>query len=1063
MESLAKLLSEQLLASSTHDPLTPWTIVVPHQGIKHWLSLLMANERAVAANLKFPLLSRYLWDVVNNIQGDEARGLIWTREVMSWRIYRLLQDDELMSTAVFAEPREYLEKTTRLGGQFQLAWELADLFEQYMQYRHDMLLEWQEAQEPDDWQAALWQRLVAGKVTPVEHLRNVLRKMERGEAQVAATPVHLFAVNTMAPIWLEFLNRLSSLQDIHIYVLNPCREWWGDLETRSRQLRKQAHAVKLGKSMTLPDDAALEALEGHLLLARLGRQGQAFFNSLAELDSGSESPVWEVPTGEHALARVQRSLLDLAPEEAVSSGMDGSLRVVSAHSPLREVQAVHDWLLSVFESNPELTPMDVVIMAPEVETYAPVVEAVFDVWGEGRPDRLPATVADRLLSQTDPLVKTLLELLRLPDARLEKNWVVEQMRQPAARARWGWDEESLQTLENWLERAAIFRGYDAEHMATLGLAHNASFTWDQGLRRLLLGAVVGDQAVVLPNEKLTTVEDIGTPDDLNLLGRLMGFLDALDNGRRALGRQRTARQWADLLMNWLQELFQETPDNSDSWQRIRSVLRDWVAAVELATEGSSLELPLTAVREALEQALSKPLHEGGYLAGKVTVCSLTPLRNVPFKVVCLLGMNAEAFPRISRARPFDKMAQDPRWGDRSRRDDDLYLFLEAILSARQALYISYEGRSIRDDSEKQPSDLVRLLMDCTGILRPIELPLQPFDNRHFHPGSLIQSFDARWLRILSHESEDKSSQAVPDDEQREGQVLSVSDMARWFDEPVECFAKETLGLRIDVPERDPESEPFELSGLENWKLADEWLNLQLAGKEVDRTAWIQKQMWGGRLPDAPDPAVVLEGPLSAAETLLEEIEKLLGTRQPDRASWQCLVGNDLRMEATAWTGGGNIALIRPAQVKNKDMLAGHLLMLTLIALSDRQPEMAEGTVSIIGLNDKKSLKTISVARPGIEAKDAREVLMRLAQLMQTPRSCPWPVPLDVWWNKKNEKGAFEGRWRKFLKERQYSRNNLSREELPPYSLFWPAGLRWCEEYDHWIREVRSVLMKEEWP
>ncbi|WP_369600091.1 exodeoxyribonuclease V subunit gamma [Hahella sp. SMD15-11] len=1057
LEYLAETLVAHLRHQPAAHPLTPVSIAVPHPGVQHWLSLYLAEADGIAMNYDFPLASRFMWRQVRRLCADLTDGERWTREVMAWSLHDLMGRPEWASDPVFEVPRRYIERTRSAGGRYQLAAEIADLFEQYLMYRPDMLRKWQAGEDPNDWQACLWRALAGGETTPVDQLHAALEAARGRPAGMSADTLRLFALHMLPPVWLELLDALAQTQDVHVYVLNPSEAWWGDLRSRRQQLGEAARALRLGQPVTPPDTETLSLQEGHPLLAQLGRQGQAWLNSLAERDTGSGQQVWVEPQASHTLAALQGSLLTLEPERARTGQMDGSFQIVSAHSPLREVQALHDWLLARFEADPTLKPRDVVVMTPEIERYAPVVEAVFDLTGSTQDTRLPATLSDRRAADADPLIRAFLALLSLPESRLERGWVLDQMRLPAARSRWGWGEDALQRIEQWMDQAAIYRGLDAEHLRSQGLPPRDQFTWLQGLRRLLLGAVMGDAPVVLEGAQLVTVPDVPDAEALSLAGKVMQFIDHLQAARRALCQERTAEAWSVLLLETLQDLYAETPDTGASWQQIRDALRAWVQAVQRA--GVSAPLPLAVVRAALRRSLGDHQVQGGYLAGRVTFCSLVPLRSVPFRIVCLLGLSADSFPRNRPPLPFDKMAEAPRWGDRSRRDDDLYLFLESILSARDGLYLSYVGRSIRDDSVCEPAWPLKTLMDVVGIERPVQLPLQPFDPAHYTPGAPLQSHDARWLKVAQHLSGIAEGEPPGEPEStplqvRLPEVLTLDFIVKLLDDPVGQFARQVLGLKLDEVERDPEAEPFVLGGLEGWQIRDRWLRESL--KAPDRLPELRKQvMYGGLLPASPDPEALLDTEIRVAEDMAQALRTAAGGHAPQWTERQVMLDNGHTLQVGFWKADKEIFLASPSRLKGKHRVQARLLARILKAAGE--DDLANAGIRVLGRAGDK-VDEYSCPPVNLSGPQALELLNRLVDLLHVFWSAPVPLPLDAWFNEQKRDGLkaldVPATWEKWwMASEGWSDNSRPNGEKMPYALFWSVRPDW---QDDWAQVLASL-------
>lgn len=1066
LECLAARLAEHLDRQPFPHPLAPCTVAVPHPGVGRWLALYLAERDRIAMNHAFPLVSRCMWQQVRRLCGEAGDGARWTREVMAWSIYAQLLEVVRGADPVFEAPRRYIERTGAAGGAYQLAAEVADLFEQYLLYRPEMLRGWQDGEDAQDWQACLWRRLAAGQVTPADQLQAALQAACERPAGGDEEPLRLFAVPMLPPVWMDLLDALSRSQDVHLYVLQPSREWWGDLRARRLQLRDQARQARLGQPVSPPDAETLAMLEVHPLLARLGRQQQILLDALAARDAGQGDEIWQMPKekpgGDGALAALQRSMLDLDAESARCGRMDGSLRIVSAHSPLREVQALHDWLLERFEADPSLRPRDVVVMAPEIERYAPVVEAVFDLDGSGRGERLPASLADRRAVDADPLVRAFLELLDLPTARFDRSWVLDRMRLPGVRSRWGWDEEALQRIEGWLDAAAIYRGLDAEHMQAQGLPPGDAFTWRQGLRRLLLGAVMGDAEVVLEGAGLATVPNLADAEALRLAGSLMQFIDRLQEARIVLQQERPAEAWSTLLLGTMQDLHAETPETQAGWERIRTGLREWLQSVRGA--GLTSPLPLPVVRAALRRSLGEREVQGGYLSGRVSFCSLVPLRSVPFRIVCLLGMSADAFPRNRPSLPFDKMAEEPRWGDRSRREDDLQLFLESVLAARDGLYISHVGRSIRDDSPCEPASPVKTLMELMGIEEPVQLPLQPFDLRHYTPGDPLHSYDRRWLELARHLTGARPDAAADEDEEKQAitkpprpqlpERIPLDFIVKLLDDPVGQYADKVLGLRLDEVERDPEAEPFVLRGLQLWKIRDRWLREALA--DPQRLPVLKRTLLlGGGLPAAPHPEAELDEAIEPVEAMASRLREAAGEEGPQWCEREVDPGIGHKVLLGYWQCGKQIFLASPSKLRPRHRAHAHLLACVLRASNEDPP-----SIHVLAQGNKGRLVAYDCPDLYPDAQRAREGLKRLFEVLAAFWSAPVALPLDAWFSEEAGKGmGLDGvrrKWQTWWTETQGGERPAPAHRLP-YALFWSEGPEWQDPWTAMLETLWSVL------
>ncbi len=862
MEELVNPLA-QLLAMPVANPLTPDVIMVQHQGMQHWLSMELAKhpERQVAMNLSYPLPAAQMWSLIRNILGSKEvpEQSLYQREVMVWRLYELLADREVIEDEAFAEPNRYWQQQSerqQAPRRFELAGEVADLFEQYLLYRPDWVEAW-DGGEGEHWQARLWRYLSAGE--PQHPVRLIRRAHERLSRPAESLPerLFLFGINSLPPVWLDFIRALSDHAgvDFHILCLNPSDEYWGDLVSDKQAARQRANWVQEQGS----DDGLILDV-GNPLIGSLGRQGQTFVHQLMER-ADIETALFAHPVADTdrdtLLNRLQADVLELLDgRETATDQHDDSIEVVSAHSALREVQGLHDWLLHRFNEDPSLNPRDVLVMCPNVEDYAPFVEAVFarrfDDIGETVPP-LPSSIADRALSDSDPTVAAFLELMSLPDARFQVNQVMGWLQVPAIREHLGLSGDDIERIAQWLETACVHWGLDSgQKDEWTGEGNNARYTWADGLERLLLGFAWGDEEAIVGERLLLPQVEGG---EAIILGKLLSFISELRHLARELREPRSVADWQGLLHQRLRlALFASDSDYEPAHDDLRAAIRDLSEHAHRA--GFTGDVPLPVVRSVIEQALQSSARTGRqFLTGQVTVCSMVPMRSIPFRIIAVLGLNDGEFPRQRPPLGFDLMARDtPRPGDRSRRGDDRYLFLEAILSARDALYLSYQGRDVRTNTETPPSlvlsELLHYLEGRSGWSRQAvrELPLQPFSPRNYV--GAFPSFDGNWLRLAQPHARPENVVDLPEPEQWP-QRLDLESLIRALEHPARHFARERLGLFLDQRTETElaDAEPFATSHLDRHRLQQQLVQARLID-DARMADWARERfMLSGEAPD----------------------------------------------------------------------------------------------------------------------------------------------------------------------------------------------------------------------
>ncbi len=983
-----------LLAMPVDNPLEPDRILVQHPGMAHWLNMRLAEhpQRRVAMNLEYPLPVTQMWSLIRAILGSDRvpERSAYQREVLAWRIFEQLGAPGVADDPVFAEPNRYWQAQSERQQplrRFQLAEELADLYEQYQMYRPDWILAWDDGQG-SDWQAQLWRRLVAAEPGHPLQLLEEARQRLAQPAEALPQRLFVFGINTLAPLWLEFMRAVSdhSGVDFHILYLNPSDEYWGDLVSEKQQARQRARWLAEHEG----EDADLLPLEaGNPLLSGLGQQGQQFVRLLSEV-ADLETPLFTEPGDETLLAQLQRDVLHLRDgREAPAPHDDGSIEIVSAHSPLREVQALHDWLLHRFNEDPDLKPRDVVVMCPNVERYAPFVEAVFAGREEDLEENappLPCSIADRNPGLAEPATAAFLELLSLPDARFQVSQIIGWLQVPAIRARFGLDDEQVQRLTEWLQVAHVHWGLDADHKAQwVDGSASDRYSWGEGLERLLLGFAWGDEEVILGDRLL--VPHIEGEDAL-ILGRLIAFLRTLKAVRQEMRQSRTVPDWQAFLHERLRSaVFHSGGEHEAVQEDLREVIRE--LGEHAGRAGFKEAVPLSVIRHRVEGSLQVPARTGRqFLTGQVTVCSMVPMRSIPFRVIAVLGLNDGDFPRQRPPLGFDRMADDrPRPGDRSRRGDDRYLFLEALLSARDWLYLSYQGRDVRSNAERQPSlvlgELIAYLERATGWTRSRirQLALQPFsaDNYRREPGS----FDSGWLRLARRVEPPQRRSDLPEPDLPE--AVEVDTLLRDLAHPAATFARNRLSLYLEdrgAPELQ-DAEPFATDHLMRHRVETAVAACCLRGEPVEPV--LRRARLSGELPEH----AMIDEELVSWRTEAEAFAAQLAEHGVDAA---VLVDQAVAIDAVTVTGrlpvrsDGTLVHWRLANPKGKDYLQLWLYHLLANAVAPR------GSLGLYRGGDRELAE---VRLPAFDREAARLALSGLLDRWRQALVRPLPFHVDL--------------------------------------------------------------------
>ncbi len=910
LEHLAMVIQSRPLMS----PFAEEVFLIQSQGMERWLSQRLADKFQVWGNFQFLFPSKFFAALAEPLDArlsDEA----FDRHLLLWRFesaLRHLQDEP------FRPLLHYLSGANSALKRFQLARQLSQIFDQYQMMRSDMLALWQRNEllydtDSEKWQRDLWRLITAdigGEHRGALWLKAIdkFNRAESGEfAGTLPERISVFGVHSLPPLLLAYLQGLSRHCDVHFFLLNPVQVYWADLPSKKLSAR-------------------LESFEGHPLLIALGQQGREFQQMILEqLQFEQQFDSFE-PKRNGAANNLQRLQNDILNNEQPAEHLpaDASIGIHACHSRMREVQVIKNQLLAALESDPELQLRDIVVMAPDIQLYAPFISAVFD--------DIQHAIADRSLRLSNTALDAFIRFLRLSGSRFGWQAVLDLLEQPAVYSSFDLSEAELDLIRFWIDDTRVRWGIDAAHKQQLGLPPLAENTWRSALERLLMGYAMADDGDfvhgVLPYPHIEG-------SSAQALGGLHDFLQLLFRAAEEFESDRTLRQWSETLFRYADILLSRA--DAVERQQLNELLLEpgeRYAAVHNET------LPLEVMISWLEGMVSERKSSAGFLRGQLTFCSMLPMRSIPFKIIALLGMNDGEFPKIDRQPTFDLIGRHFRLGDRSRRSDDRYQFLEILLSARRQLIISYIGQSIQHNEDIPPSVVVSELLDVLSEhyrLHDVVVkhPLQPFSIRYFDGRSpALFSYlasdcaTAASLHGAKPKNENWWQGSIESDDQ---EVIDIADLFAFYRHPQRYFMQRRLGLRGTEPTAEAEErEPLFPDGLESYAVHHEWIAAELNGAELP-LARLQAE---GRWPSGTPGELFYAERKPFIEAFAAQIEnKGLGERLPEQTV-DIVCGRHRLLGKLGNSYRHGSLLYRYSTLKGKDFVAAwlhHLLVSRMAA------------------------------------------------------------------------------------------------------------------------------------
>jgi exodeoxyribonuclease V gamma subunit len=1057
-DRLADGLAETLLAP-LDDPFAPDVVAVPTRGIERWLTQRLSTrlgttgdrQDGVCANVDFPFPGRLIQGALAAATGIDPDNDPWVAERSVWPLLEVV--DACLGEPWLATLSRHLEGARGDPEdpmrRFGAVRHIADLFDRYAVHRPGMVRAWGAGadESADSWQPELWRRLRAriGAPSPAERLKPACERI-RNDPGLLDLPARLslFGLTRIPRSYLDVLAAIADHRDLHLFVLHPSPSLW---ETVAAELNA-------GPAIAIRRDDRTAAAPANRLLASWGRDVRELQLVVAGAGESIDHHHGLAPAEPRTLlATIQRDIredrqppgpalpgeLDVRP--ALDS-VDRTVQIHACHGRARQVEVLRDVVLHLLEDDPTLEPRDVIVMCPDIEAFAPLIQATF---GSGRladededepenvHERLPdlrVRLADRSLRQTNPVLGVVSQLLALADQRATASQLLDLAGREPVRRRFGFDDDDLSRMQEWVAESGIRWGFDAPHREPFKLGSLHANTWRRGLDRMLAG-------VAMTEDDSRLVQGVLPLDDvdsgaIDLAGRFAEFVDRAQAAADAFTEPKSVARWVDAIAHAADSL--TATSERESWQRreLQRLLADVDAEAGDGTSsggpssdglsrdgllGDGPELELADVRVLLADRLRGRPTRANFRTGHLTVCTLVPMRSVPHRVVCVLGLDDGEFPRRARRDGDDLLLAEPHVGDRDPRTEDRQMLLDALMAATERLIVTYTGADERTNLRRPPAVPVGELLDIVdrtvsrehGSPRDqivIHHPLQPFDPRNFVPGNLVPSrpwsFDpqalagAQALRAPRSVDEPFLPAPLP---ARSDPVIELDNLVRFVEGPVRAFLRDRLGISVSEFFDEVEDElPVELDALGKWGVGQRLLDGVLAGADLD--ACKNAELARGTLPPGHLALPVLEE-IGAVVAQLASAKKALGAEEPPGSLDVNLALPDGRTLAGTVTGvcGHTVRAISYSRVRPRDRMRAWVRLLALTAARPDRPFEA----LVVGRSRAGAYQAdVTVARippvgedPASRSRAALEQLAVLIDLYDRGMREPLPLSSDA--------------------------------------------------------------------
>ncbi len=1016
-----------LLTTPLEDPFAEEIVVVPAKGVERWLTQRLSHRLGtsssggdgVCAGVRF-LNPRSLVSMLLDRDRDDP----WDPDRLVWPLLAVIDASlgEPWCATLAAHLGHGLEGDDgelRRNRRYSVARRLAGLYASYAAQRPTLVTDWREGRDTDGaggsldedllWQAELWRRLLGrvGEPPPdVRHADTLARLRAGGEGLDLPTRLSLFGHTRLPVTEVELLEALGEHREVHVWLPQPSPRLWDDL-------------AGIGGLVPRVDDSSAE-LVGHPLLASLGRDTRELRRMLDSVPDTDHAPVEPVETPDTLLGWFQADIrTNHAPTVAERAHRhlaedDHTLQVHACHGPARQIDVLRELLVGLLEDDPTLEPRDILVMCPDIETFAPLISAGFGLApvggtpGEGHPaHQLRVKLADRALTSTNPLLAVAGTLLELSGGRVTASDVLDLAATEACRRRFWFTDDELDRVSRWVAEAGVRWGIDREARAAFEMERFEHNTWRAGLDRILLGvAMSGDDHRHLGRG--LPLDDVGS-NEIDLAGRLAELLDRLASCLSGLRGATTVEDWTVALRAGVRALTDVPAD--DAWQ-VPQFERE-LARAAASSDQRGVELRLPDVRAMLQSRLAGRPTRANFRTGTLTVCTMVPMRSVPHRVVCLVGLDDGVFPRAAVVDGDDVLGRRPLTGERDARSEDRQLLLDALLAATEHVVITYTGANEHSGARRPPAVPLGEILDAADRTTAAAVrqriltrhPLQSYDARNFKQGDPDRD-PAEWhggelsgpaRRPFSFDGAALAGARATWAPRRQPQRLlpgplperpledvSLAELQSFLQHPVRAFLRGRLEVSTPFePDELADAIPVTLNALEVWQVGDHLLREVLAGR--DPVAVMTAEQLRGTLPPGGLGELALRGVTEECQQLWARTVDL---RDGDRRSVDVDVdlGNGRRLTGTVANVYGNrLVSLGYSRLKPKQRLR---TWVDLLALSAGRPD-EHWTAHAVGRERAGPKRALS----GPLDHRAADWLRRLVELRDLGMTEPLPVPI----------------------------------------------------------------------
>ncbi|CAL1329023.1 exodeoxyribonuclease V subunit gamma [Candidatus Providencia siddallii] len=863
--SLKNLIIDIIKNKQFSNPFEEEIIIVENFEISQWLQIELTKYFGITCNIHYKLPRDFILEMIYKILPDISKNNHYTKNLIKWRIITILP--KIINNKKLKELKFYIKNDIDGRKLHQLSEKIANLFESYMIYRPKLITQWEKNKlininnKNQSWQKKLWRELFVYRKTLEKKTQHLLT-IHKIFIKFLSAPnylknffpkrIFIYGISSLPPIYIQILNIISKYTDIYLMFKNPCKHFL--------KYNKYLLCLDITKQQKKPININKKEKKINPLLVSWGKLGNDFLKLITNIKNSKKFFIFTDTNRLTLLENIKQDILDsknniqlgktiekykTSKNKRLINLLDNTITFNSCYNIKKEIENLYEKLLEFFEKDNTLTPKDILVKVSNIEVYTPYIYAIFSK--DKSENYIPFSILNKKPLKSNPIIQAFISLLNLPKVRFFKDQIFDLLDISAISKKFDINENELDILNNWINKYEIKFGLDNNNFKDLNLPIINQNTWEFGLKKILSKYSI--------NKDFKSLDNIFSYDKYNntklkLINKLFFFIETLKKWRILLKKKYSLKKWKNIYKELINDFF----IINDNTEIILTLLKNQLYKIinTATTSGHTKHIKSLLIRDELLISINEKKENYNFFTGSVTFCTFTQMKSIPFKIICLLGMNDNVFPRNITQENFDLKKNKIILGDKKTDYEDKYLFLETLISTTKIFYLSYIGISINNEP-RNPSILIEELLnyicqnfriigtenlnvdDSYKILKKHLITKHnniQFKKENFFNKTKNQNYINKSLKktIITKSKNKQNSFLI-----KKNKIITkinIEELLNFYNNPIKFFFQKKLNVYFSEEKESFDSEPFYFNKLQLHNLYKKILDFSIKNKNI---------------------------------------------------------------------------------------------------------------------------------------------------------------------------------------------------------------------------------------